>query len=86
MMKELSRFCFFFILTLDPKMETKCVSFTLPQQFIPKYKNHGNSSEEDLLRTCQCAFFPHTDLTILDNTKVVFMLYRITKMLVICIT
>ncbi|KAM6940752.1 claudin domain-containing protein 1-like [Xenentodon cancila] len=35
----------------DPKMETKCVSFTLPQQFIPKYKNHGNSSEEDLLRT-----------------------------------
>lgn len=36
----------------DPKMETRCVSFTLPQQFIPKYKYFGNnSSEEDLLRT-----------------------------------
>ncbi|XP_061573095.1 claudin domain-containing protein 1b isoform X2 [Cololabis saira] len=35
----------------NPKMETMCVSFTLPQQFIPKYKNHGNSSEEDLVRT-----------------------------------
>ncbi|XP_019955828.1 claudin domain-containing protein 1b [Paralichthys olivaceus] len=31
----------------DPKMETLCVSFTLSQQFISKYKN----SEEDLLRT-----------------------------------
>uniref|UniRef100_A0A3Q3NEM7 Claudin domain containing 1 n=1 Tax=Labrus bergylta TaxID=56723 RepID=A0A3Q3NEM7_9LABR len=36
----------------DPKMETQCVSFTLPQQFIPKYKHPGNhNSEEDLLRT-----------------------------------
>ncbi|XP_040892245.1 claudin domain-containing protein 1b [Toxotes jaculatrix] len=36
----------------DPKMETQCVSFTLPQQFIPKYKYSGNqNSEEDLLRT-----------------------------------
>ncbi|XP_053190065.1 claudin domain-containing protein 1b [Scomber japonicus] len=39
--------------TFNPKMETKCVSFTLPQQFIPKYKNHENidNAEEDLLRT-----------------------------------
>ncbi|XP_073334497.1 claudin domain-containing protein 1-like [Pagrus major] len=36
----------------DPKMETRCVSFTLPQQFRPKYKNSTpNSEEEDLLRT-----------------------------------
>ncbi|XP_029949586.1 claudin domain-containing protein 1-like [Salarias fasciatus] len=32
----------------DPKMETQCVSFTLPQQFNTKF-NHDN--EEDLLRT-----------------------------------
>lgn len=36
----------------DPKMVTQCVSFTLPQQFIPKYKVTGhNSNEEDILRT-----------------------------------
>lgn len=35
----------------DPKTETLCVSFTLPQQFIPKYKQPGNQGEEDLLRT-----------------------------------
>ncbi|XP_070832666.1 claudin domain-containing protein 1b [Chaetodon auriga] len=36
----------------DPKMETQCVSFTLPQQFSPKYKSPGNqNSDEDLLRT-----------------------------------
>lgn len=36
----------------DPKMETQCVSFTLPQQFSPKYKYSGNiNGEEDLLRT-----------------------------------
>lgn len=38
----------------DPKMEMQCLSFTLPQQFIPKYKlegNNNNSSEEDVLRT-----------------------------------
>ncbi|KAL6110747.1 cldnd1 [Pungitius sinensis] len=37
----------------EPTMETRCVSFTLPQQFSPKYKyqaNH-NDDEEDLLRT-----------------------------------
>lgn len=36
----------------DPKMVTQCVSFTLPQQFDPKYKEPGNhNSGEDLLRT-----------------------------------
>ncbi|KAM9769266.1 claudin domain-containing protein 1b isoform 2-T2 [Menidia menidia] len=35
----------------DPKMETTCVSFTLPQQFTPKYKYLEDHSEEDLLRT-----------------------------------
>uniref|UniRef100_A0A8C9SN71 Claudin domain containing 1a n=1 Tax=Scleropages formosus TaxID=113540 RepID=A0A8C9SN71_SCLFO len=36
----------------DPKMVTECVSFTLPQQFIPKYREPGNhNSGEDLLRT-----------------------------------
>ncbi|KAM4583655.1 claudin domain-containing protein 1-like isoform 1-T1 [Odontesthes bonariensis] len=35
----------------DPRMETACVSFTLPEQFIPKYKHPGNHSKEDLLRT-----------------------------------
>ncbi|XP_010764823.1 claudin domain-containing protein 1b [Notothenia coriiceps] len=36
----------------DPKMERQCVSFTLSQQFSPKYKHLGNpNSEEDLLRT-----------------------------------
>lgn len=35
-----------------PKLETQCVSFTLPQQFFPKYKHPGNhNGEEDLLRT-----------------------------------
>ncbi|XP_026216336.1 claudin domain-containing protein 1b isoform X2 [Anabas testudineus] len=36
------------ILVTNPKMETQCVSFTLPQQFIEKY---NQNSEEDLLRT-----------------------------------
>ncbi|CAJ1052351.1 LOW QUALITY PROTEIN: claudin domain-containing protein 1-like [Xyrichtys novacula] len=35
----------------DPKMEMQCVSFTLPQQFTPKYKLDGNNDQEDLLRT-----------------------------------
>lgn len=36
----------------DPKLQTQCISFTLPQQFISKYKHPGNhNSEEDLLRT-----------------------------------
>uniref|UniRef100_A0A3B3UG38 Claudin domain containing 1 n=1 Tax=Poecilia latipinna TaxID=48699 RepID=A0A3B3UG38_9TELE len=35
--------------TLDPKTETICMSFTLPQQFSTKVKQ--NESEEDLLRT-----------------------------------
>uniref|UniRef100_A0A1A8AF50 Claudin domain containing 1 n=4 Tax=Nothobranchius TaxID=28779 RepID=A0A1A8AF50_NOTFU len=34
----------------DPKMETHCVSFTLPQQFKQKYK-YQEDSPEDLLRT-----------------------------------
>nr|XP_046164468.1 claudin domain-containing protein 1-like isoform X2 [Oncorhynchus gorbuscha] len=40
----------------DPKMVTQCVSFTLPQQFLPKYKEPGNhNTGEDLLRTCLCS-------------------------------
>ncbi|XP_036372759.1 claudin domain-containing protein 1b [Megalops cyprinoides] len=36
----------------DPKMVTDCVSFTLQQQFQPKYRHPGNhNSGEDLLRT-----------------------------------
>ncbi|XP_008314875.1 claudin domain-containing protein 1b [Cynoglossus semilaevis] len=35
----------------DPKLETQCVSFTLPQQFIPKYKYDATQNNEDLLRT-----------------------------------
>ncbi|XP_064782203.1 claudin domain-containing protein 1-like [Oncorhynchus masou masou] len=36
----------------DPKMVTQCVSFTLPQQFVPKYKDPGNhNTGEDVLRT-----------------------------------
>ncbi|XP_038851346.1 claudin domain-containing protein 1-like [Salvelinus namaycush] len=36
----------------DPKMVMKCVSFTLTQQFTPKYKEPGNhNSGEDMLRT-----------------------------------
>lgn len=36
----------------DPKMVTECMSFTLQQQFTPKYKDPGNhNSQEDLLRT-----------------------------------
>lgn len=47
---DLCCFCF----TLDAKMDTRCVSFTLSQQFIPKYKPPGNDkSDEDLLRTCE---------------------------------
>lgn len=50
--------CSLFV-TSDPKMETQCVSFTLPQQFSPKYKYPGNqNSEEDLLRTCETALLP----------------------------
>lgn len=37
---------------LDSKLETICVSFTLQQQFSPKYKHPGHQkNEEDLLRT-----------------------------------
>ncbi|KAL0970717.1 hypothetical protein UPYG_G00246280 [Umbra pygmaea] len=36
----------------DANMVMKCVSFTLPQQFTPKYKEPGNhNSGEDMLRT-----------------------------------
>uniref|UniRef100_A0A673KXS0 Claudin domain containing 1a n=1 Tax=Sinocyclocheilus rhinocerous TaxID=307959 RepID=A0A673KXS0_9TELE len=36
----------------DPKMVMECVSFTLLQQFTPKYKEPGNhNSGEDLIRT-----------------------------------
>lgn len=36
----------------DPKLETHCMSFTLSQQFIPKYKFTGqDNGEEDVLRT-----------------------------------
>ncbi|XP_059196968.1 claudin domain-containing protein 1-like [Centropristis striata] len=35
----------------DPKMETKCESFTLAQQFSPKYNPGNHNGEEDLLRT-----------------------------------
>ncbi|XP_057699850.1 claudin domain-containing protein 1b [Corythoichthys intestinalis] len=36
----------------DPKFQRQCERFTLPQQFLPKYKYHGNHNrEEDLLRT-----------------------------------
>ena len=45
-------------LTIDPKLGTQCVSFTLPQQFSPKYRNSGNNSEEDLLRTCESTLVP----------------------------
>ncbi|XP_029290815.1 claudin domain-containing protein 1b [Cottoperca gobio] len=43
----------------DPKMERQCVSFTLPQQFSPKYKYPGNhNGEEDVLRTCEFTLLP----------------------------
>lgn len=42
-------------MSLDPKLETQCVSFTLPQQFIPKYKYDATQNNEDLLRTCKSA-------------------------------
>ncbi|XP_061684768.1 claudin domain-containing protein 1b [Syngnathoides biaculeatus] len=36
----------------EPKFKSQCKHFTLPQQFLPKYKHPGNrSSDEDLLRT-----------------------------------
>ncbi|KAK7169635.1 hypothetical protein R3I94_000002 [Phoxinus phoxinus] len=44
----------------DPKMVMACVSFTLSQQFMPKYKEPGNhNSGEDLIRTYlwRCQFF-----------------------------
>ncbi|KAG1926972.1 claudin domain-containing protein 1a isoform X2 [Pimephales promelas] len=53
----------------DPKMVMECVSFTLSQQFMPKYKEPGNhNSGEDLIRTCVCSlatvccFLAGTDL------------------------
>lgn len=40
--------------TLDTKVETQCVSFTLQQQFHDKYKTlPGNHEEKDMLRTCE---------------------------------
>ncbi|XP_043100694.1 claudin domain-containing protein 1a isoform X2 [Puntigrus tetrazona] len=40
----------------EPKMGMECVSFTLSQQFTPKYKEPGNhNSGEDLIRTCLCS-------------------------------
>lgn len=42
----------FAFVAVDLKME--CVSFTLQQQFYPKYKAPGDpDSEEELLRTCR---------------------------------
>ncbi|XP_049577164.1 claudin domain-containing protein 1b [Syngnathus scovelli] len=36
----------------DPKFKRQCERFTLPQQFLPKYKHPGNHNrDEDLLRT-----------------------------------
>lgn len=38
----------------DAKMVLECRSFTLSQQFTPKYKEPGNhNSGEDMLRTCK---------------------------------
>ncbi|MGH0186421.1 UNVERIFIED_CONTAM: hypothetical protein FKN15_021542 [Acipenser sinensis] len=38
----------------DPKMVTQCVSFSLQNQFDPKYQEPGNhNSGEDLTRTCE---------------------------------
>ncbi|KAG7273425.1 hypothetical protein CRUP_023650 [Coryphaenoides rupestris] len=42
-------------LRADDKRVMECWSFTLPQQFTPKYKEPGNhNSGEDMLRTCLC--------------------------------
>lgn len=42
--------------TLDTKVETQCVSFTLQEQFHDKYKTlPGNHEEKDMLRTCEFA-------------------------------
>lgn len=44
---------FWFGFFSDAKMVLECRSFTLPQQFTPKYREPGNhNSGEDLLRTC----------------------------------
>lgn len=44
----------------DAKMALECRSFTLPQQFIPKYKEPGNhNSGEDMLRTCKFSHNNH---------------------------
>uniref|UniRef100_A0A4W5RVK5 Claudin domain containing 1 n=1 Tax=Hucho hucho TaxID=62062 RepID=A0A4W5RVK5_9TELE len=44
--------CVHWLKETDPKMVTQCESFTLPQQFVPKYKKPGNDKAgEDLLRT-----------------------------------
>lgn len=46
---------------LDAKMVLECRSFTLPQQFTPKYKEPGNhNSGEDLVRTCE--FGPYLEI------------------------
>lgn len=41
-------------LSSDTKKVLECRSFTLNQQFTPKYKEPGNhNSGEDMLRTCE---------------------------------
>lgn len=45
----------------------ECRSFTLPQQFIPKYREPGNhNSGEDLLRTCEWKRMSQPQIQILD--------------------
>lgn len=45
----------------DAKMSLACRSFTLSQQFTPKYKEPGNhNSGEDMVRTCK---FTHNKFT-----------------------
>lgn len=57
----------FFKLSSDTKKVLECRSFTLNQQFTPKYKEPGNhNSGEDMLRTCE-------SLTII-NTSVILVL------------
>uniref|UniRef100_A0A8C7Z5R5 Claudin domain containing 1a n=1 Tax=Oryzias sinensis TaxID=183150 RepID=A0A8C7Z5R5_9TELE len=50
----------------DLKMELHCRSYTVPEQFTPKYKEPGNhNSGEDMIRTCR---FHRTPKFLRNNT------------------
>lgn len=77
---------FFQKLSSDTKKVLECRSFTLNQQFTPKYKEPGNhNSGEDMLRTCESLTIINTSvILVLSYTRWTLCLDLETPLVLIC--